>query len=198
MERGYDEGDYEGHFRLGRILDEREERFFAELLELIPEGGRILDLGSGTGIPYDEYLVGKGYEVTGIDISRKHVAMASRRVPEATFLKTDFSEYDLGEGVYDAVISMYAIFHIPREEHTGLFRRVHRGLVEGGVILVTMGTGDMEMDVGDFVGSTMAWSSYSVEENLEMVKEAGFMLVLVEEEDEEENEHHLWILARKN
>ena len=75
VEKGYDEGDYEGHFRLGRVLDERETRLFTRLTENIPPCGRILDLGSGTGIPYDRYLVEGGYDVTGVDISGKHVAM---------------------------------------------------------------------------------------------------------------------------
>ena len=197
VEKGYDEGDYEGHFRLGRVLDERETRLFTRLTENIPPCGRILDLGSGTGIPYDRYLVEGGYDVTGVDISGKHVAMASRNVPGARFVKADFQEHDLGAESYDAIISLYSIFHIPREEHAELFRRMHRGLKPGGRILVTLGTADMEMDVAEFVGSTMAWSSYSKEENVRIVQRAGFRLIAVEEEHELENEHHLWILAEK-
>jgi len=198
VETGYDEGDYEGHFRLGRVLNEREVRLFTRLTANIPHGGKILDLGSGTGIPYDSYLVECGYDVTGIDISSKHVAMASENVPGARFVKADFIEYDIGVGCYDAIISLYAIFHIPREEHVNLFKRIHWGLKLGGRILVTLGTADMEMDVSGFVGSTMAWSSYSMEENLRIVQRAGFQLITVEEEHEEENEHHLWILGEKN
>jgi SAM-dependent methyltransferase len=197
VEKGYDEGDYEGHFRFGRVLNERETRLFAKLTEKIPQGGKILDLGSGTGIPYDHYLAERGYDVTGIDISGKHVAKASRNVPGARFVKADFTEYDLGAGFYDAIISLYSIFHVPREEHADLFRRMHLGLKPGGRILVTLGTADMGMDVGEFVGSTMAWSSYSMEENIRIVQRAGFQLIIVEEEHEEEKEHHLWILGEK-
>ncbi len=197
VEKGYDEGDYHGHFRLAKVFDERERRFFASFLEHIPSGGKIHDLGSGTGVPYDEYLVRKGFDVTGIDISSKHVAMARNNVPGAEFIKADFSRFDFGKNRYDAVMSLYAIFHIPREEHAGLFRRMHEGLTIGGVILVTMGAQEMEMDVAGFAGSTMAWSSYSVDENTRIVEEAGFQLLLVDEEQEQENEHHLWILAKK-
>ena len=68
VETGYDEGDYARHFRSGRELDEREVRLFNKLTENIPQGGRILDLGSGTGIPYDRHLVNNGYDITGYDI----------------------------------------------------------------------------------------------------------------------------------
>lgn len=198
VEKGYDEGDYDGHFRLGRVLDERETRLFTKLTEKIPHGGKILDMGSGTGIPYDLYLIERGYDVTGIDISGKHVEMASRSVPGASFVKADFSEYPLGAESYDAIISLYSIFHIPRDEHADLFNRMYLALKPGGRILVTLGTADMEMDVAEFVGSTMAWSSYSMEENIGIVQEAGFRLIAVEEEQEEEREHHLWILGEKD
>ena len=196
VERGYDEGDYEGHYRLGRVLNERETRLFNRLLENVSQGGKILDLGSGTGIPYDSHLVERGYDVTGVDISGKHVAMASENVPGARFVKADFTEYDAGGELYDAIISMYSIFHIPREEHAALLQRMYGGLKHGGRVLVTLGTEDMEMDVAEFVGSTMAWSSYTLEENMRIFRGAGFKLIAVEEEDEED-EHHLWLLGEK-
>ena len=43
----------------------------------------------------------------------------------------------------------------------------------------------------------MAWSSYSIEDNIKIIEKAGFKFLLVEEEHELENEHHLWILAKK-
>ena len=139
VERGYDEGDYEGHYRLGRVLNERETRLFNRLLENVLQGGKILDLGSGTGIPYDSYLVERGYDVTGVDISGKHVEKASKNVPDAGFMKADFTDYDIGIESYDAIISMYSIFHVPREEHVALLKRIHRGLKLGGRVLVTLG-----------------------------------------------------------
>ena len=67
-----------------------------------------------------------------------------------------------------------------------LFEKIHRTLKKHGIILVTMGTGDLELDINDFIGSTMAWSSYSLEENKKLVEEAGFVFLLVEEEHEQD------------
>ena len=197
VERGYDKGDYMGHFHLRETLDERETRFFTELEKHVPLNGKILDLGSGTGIPYDKYLIGKGFQVTGLDISEKHVAHARENVPEATYIKADFSRYDLGTETYDTIISLYSIFHIPREEHETLLKNIFNALKPKGVFLVTLGVEDMEMDVNEFIGSTMAWSSYSKTKNIELVEKSGFKILLLEEEDEE-GENHLWILAVKN
>ena len=196
VERGYDEGDYMGHFHLREALDERETRFFTELEKHVPVNGKILDLGSGTGIPYDKYLVERGYKVTGLDISEKHVKRARENVPEARYIKADFSIYDLGTETYDAIISLYSIFHIPREEHEALLKKIYDTLKPEGVLLVTLGVEDMEMDVNEFIGSTMAWSSYSMKKNIELVGKTGFKSILLEEENEE-GENHLWILAKR-
>ncbi|MFW9915724.1 MAG: class I SAM-dependent methyltransferase [Candidatus Thorarchaeota archaeon] len=197
VETGYEKGDYESAYRQSRLLTKREERFFKKLLELIPEKAKILDLGSGTGIPYDRYLVKRGVELTGIDISSKHIAMARKNVPEATYIKADFSRTGLGKRSVHAVISMYAIFHIPRSDHAALFAKIHAALKDNGILLLTMGTSNIELGIDEFIGSRMAWSSFSIPENKQMVEDAGFKLLLVEEQHEDPQEHHLWILAQK-
>jgi trans-aconitate methyltransferase len=197
VETGYDEGDYESAYRQSHLLSKREQRFFKKLLEHIPKNAKILDLGSGTGIPYDRYLVKRGAELTGIDISSKHIAMARKNVPEATYIKADFSRTELGEHAVHAAISMYAIFHIPRSDHAALLAKIHAALKDNGILLVTLGTGDIELDIHEFIGSRMAWSSFSIPENKKMVEDTGFKLLLVEEEHDDPQEHHLWILAQK-
>ena len=196
VKRGYNEGDCLSFFRLRKTFTKLENRFFKELLANIPKGGKILDLGSGPGIPYDKYLVNSGFQVTGIDISEKHVEMAQKNVPLAHYIKGDFSSLDFGDNSYDAIISLYAVFHIPREEHFDLFLKIHRTLKDDGVVLVTLGLSDTELGVDEFIGSRMAWSSYPADKNKELVKGAGFEFLKVEEEHFKE-EHHLWILAKK-
>ncbi|MFW9994221.1 MAG: class I SAM-dependent methyltransferase [Candidatus Odinarchaeota archaeon] len=196
VEKGYEEGDYQSYYRLTSKLTRREKRFFTKLIDLIPEGGTILDLGSGTGIPYDRFLVKRGFKVTGIDISSKHVKMARENVLGANYIKGDFTRIDLPIGIYDAVVSFYAVFHVPRNEHAELFKRIHAVLRDRGIIIVTMGVYDEELTINDFIGSTMAWSSFPADKNLRIIEEAGFKLLLVEEQ-QEKDEHHLWVLARK-
>ncbi len=196
VEKGYDEGDYQKFFRLNKNLNEMEQRFFDKLLHLIPKNAKVLDLGSGIGIPYDKYLVKSGCEITGIDISQKHINIARKNVPQAKYIKGDLSNIDFESGSFDAVVSLYAIFHIPREEHKHLFEKIYTILKEKGPILVTMGTNGMLMAVEEWIGSEMAWSSYSIEENKKLIQEAGFRLLHVEEEHPY-LEHHLWILAQK-
>ena len=41
----------------------------------------------------------------------------------------------------------------------------------------------------------MAWSSYAVEKNKQLVQNAGFEILMANEDCR--TEHHLWILAKK-
>ncbi|MFQ5980026.1 MAG: class I SAM-dependent methyltransferase [Candidatus Heimdallarchaeota archaeon] len=197
VEKGYDEGNYQKFYRQSLVLNPREKRFFAKLLDYLPTSARILDLGSGIGIPYDRYLVKRGFAVTGIDVSSNHIAKARKYVPEAEYIKADFSRTDLGQSSFHAIISIYSVFHIPRKDHASLFVKINSALKDGGILLVTMGTNDVELDIDEFVGSRMAWSSFSIPENVELIKQARFKLLHVEEQDEDPQEHHLWILAQK-
>ncbi|MGM5481702.1 MAG: class I SAM-dependent methyltransferase [Nanobdellota archaeon] len=194
---GYDNGKYyEVYGRTGTTLDRMENMLFEELTDRVPENSRILDLGCGVGLPYDKVLSQKGYEVTGIDISEKHIRLAKKNVPEATFIRDDFFSSGVS-GSFDAIVSFYAIFHIPREEHAKLLKHMHSLLKDNGHILITLATTSMDCDKNpDFVGAPMAWSSYSVEENKRMIENAGFNILVSVEDYRDEN--HLWILASKN
>lgn len=174
----------------------KNDKYLAELTKLLKPNSTILDIGCGSGIPVDKYLINKGFKVIGIDISDEQIKLAKQNIPEGTFEVTNMS--DLKEGYYqvDAIVSFYAIFHIPREEHQELFKKINSFLPIGGLVLVTMGAGEWEGTEDDFHGSKMWWSHYGADKNKEIVKNAGFE-ILLDEIDTGENERHLFIIARK-
>lgn len=162
----------------------------------MPEGGTVLDIGCGPGIPVDKYLIDNGYKVIGLDISESQIELAKKHVPEATYEVKDITTLTMGEYTVDAVVSFYAIFHIPRETHQQLFEKMHSYLKVGGPILVTMATTDWEGVEEDFYGEQMYESHYAPEKNTQIVKAAGFE-ILLDEIDPSANEKHQIILARK-
>ncbi|MGM5484658.1 MAG: class I SAM-dependent methyltransferase [Nanobdellota archaeon] len=193
---GYNKGNYdEVYGRKDDVPGSFQKLMCDELIARTTGNFSILGLGCGTGLPFDAYFTNKGFSVTGLDISEKHIRKARKNVSSAEFILGDFFSKKI-KGKFDAIVSFYSIFHIPREEHKSLFRHMHSLLKKNGYILITLGAESMKCDVSeDFAGSRMAWSSYSVQWNKKLIREAGFELIMAVEDHREES--HLWILARK-
>ena len=106
--------------RLGRLRRGFEIR---GLLERLGDGASVLDVGCGTGVPIARALAAR-YRVTGVDVSREMVRLARRNVPDGEFICSDVMSVDFEPGGFDAVVALYSIFHLAREEHGALFRRI--------------------------------------------------------------------------
>src|SRR5215470_10479576 len=126
VKQGYEQGDYSAAFSRYGPPSAMERHYLDGLLALCPASPEILDLGCGTGLPIDKYLADHGADLTGIDLSSKHIALAKKNVPSASYREGDLLHAILPEGCFDGVVSFYAIFHIPRSEHEDLFLRVNR------------------------------------------------------------------------
>ena len=140
-------------------------------------GSRILDVGCGAGVPVAAQLAAD-FSVTGIDISPKMTALARRNVPSARFVTADATEIEFPPGSFDGIVSFYAIFHVPREDHPDLFRRFARWLGPGGVLLVTVAAKDdgPGYTEDDFFGQTMYWSNFGPSSYKRFLAEAGFRI----------------------
>ena len=172
-------------------------KYLERLVELLRPGATILDIGCGSGVPVDKFLVEKGFKVKGIDFSEKQIKLAKQNVPQASFEVKDMMELINGEYQVDAVVSFYAISHTPREGHQDLFKMINSFLPKGGCILITMGSSDWEGTEEDFHGVKMWWSHYAADKTIQIVKNAGFKIIL-SEIDNSGAERHLIILAEKN
>ncbi len=174
----------------------QNDKELAELVSLVRRDGTVLDLGCGSGIPVDRYLVDAGLDVIGIDISNAQLELARVNVPQATFVLHDIAELKMGEYSVDAVVSFYAIFHVPRELQPKLFKNINSFLPVGGPLLVTMATTDWEGVDEDFFGEQMYESHYAPEQNRKMIESAGFTIIR-DDIDARNNERHQIILAKK-
>ena len=199
VEGGYDR-IAEEYTRARKRMGRRDKKYLSLLLEHLPDGSRVLDLGCGSGVPITELLV-EHYDVTGVDISRRQIHLARKQVPEGNFFIGDMTEVSFPDGAFDAIISLLAIIHVPREEHADLFKRMHKMLKEGGLILLTLGPTDWVSSPEDrFFGVKMYWSHYDSETSKKMVEEAGFSIIQSSIEGEEfhgVHEEHLYLLAKK-
>ena len=166
-----------------------------KFVDLLPKNGHVLDVGCGAGIPTGKYLVGRDLKVTGIDISDTMLEMARKNVPEANFINKDMNNLDFNENSFDGIISVYALFHVPKKNHPNIFEQFFKILRSGGILLINTGTSESE-GVSNFFGEPMFWSNYDPKKTLEIVKSVGFS-ILFEGVLVRGGEFQYWIFAKK-
>jgi tRNA (cmo5U34)-methyltransferase len=108
------------------------------LLEFVPrEVGRILDLGTGSGRLLGLLKVDRpGAECVAVDFSPAMLGAVRERFagdPTVTVVEHDL-EVPLPElGMFGAVVSSFAIHHLPHERKRALYGEAFRALRQGGV-----------------------------------------------------------------
>jgi ubiquinone/menaquinone biosynthesis C-methylase UbiE len=189
-----------GYDRLGNLYTAEREKAdnwkeVKAFTSLLPANGRVLDVGSGTGIPIARHLAQAGFEVVGIDFSKTMVTAARGNVPDATFQQMNMTAIDLPSESFDGVISTYAIIHVPREMHAGIFRSFHSILKSRGVMLVSVASWAWE-EFAEYMGVEMFWSHFGPDKTQSLITEAGFDIEFGRDVETGGEKHH-WVLARK-
>jgi len=124
----------------GRAAFDTTQVFEAFYRRLPPGRGRVLDLGCGSGEPMARLFIERGWQVTGVDFSPAMLQLAAQRVPQMTRIAADMRELELPHASFEAIILIYSLFHVPRDDHPGLFAKLHRWLTPGGRLLFTYAT----------------------------------------------------------
>ena len=166
---------------------------------LLQPGARVLDLGCGAGVPVAKWLSGHGFDLTGIDISRRQIGLARTNVPSASFSCGNIAELDLTPGSFDAITSFYAITPIPRIKHDAVFAAIHCGLWPGGLFAGNLGVHESDDWSGEWLGTEMFFSHYSGDTSLRLMRDAGFEIIERSIRSEGESDHDtefLWVIAR--
>jgi SAM-dependent methyltransferase len=197
---GYDQiaetyPDWASHVR-GRA----REHYTRVLLDRLPDGAAVLDLGCATGELLTRQLAER-FTVTGVDISPRQIELARQRIPRATFIRADMTELQLPPASFDAVAAFYSLTHVPREDVTPLLRSIYGWLRPGGLFVASLGAGDDPGGVEeDWLGVPMYFSAFDSATSRSLVEEAGFEILSAQEETDEEDGMRivfLWIVARK-
>ena len=158
----------------------RRDALFPHIKKLrgyLSDGSKVLDIGCGAGIPITRALA-MHYDVIGVDISLEMIKRAQVNVPEVEFIHADIMTQTFPASSFDGIAAFYSIFHLPREEHGELFRRIHQWLRPGGCLLatVTKERGEPYTE-DDFFGTTMYWSNYGLVEYQEIVEDLSFTVL---------------------
>jgi ubiquinone/menaquinone biosynthesis C-methylase UbiE len=133
--RGYDEvaEAYE------RVQAPRTASVAADLVELArpPRGGRVLDVGAGTGSSTEAIQAAVGEEglAVGVDSSLGMLAVAARVHPELRLVAAEAIDLPFPDATFDSVVGNFVIAHFTKYE-TALFDLL-RVLKRGGSLAVS-------------------------------------------------------------
>jgi SAM-dependent methyltransferase len=195
--RGYDEiGETFAEWR-ERVVDDPRGEWEDELTTRLEPGGRVVELGCGSGTPETKRLAER-FRLTGVDISPRQIERARAAVPEAEFLCADFTELELPAASFEAVVSFYAFNHVPRELLAPLLGRIHGWLTPGGRLMSAFGQSDNPGWTGEWLGAETFFASFPPEVNSRLVRDAGFTIErdeIVELREPEGPTQFQWILA---
>jgi 2-polyprenyl-3-methyl-5-hydroxy-6-metoxy-1,4-benzoquinol methylase len=110
------------------------------LVQCLPMGGSVLEIGSGTGRDAD-FIESLGVLVRRTDVTRAFLDLMAERGKQADRL--DVVTDELG-GPYDGVLAMGVLIHVDRAQTDAVLRKIHAALKPGGAFLVAMRKGEGE------------------------------------------------------
>lgn len=140
-----------------RLSDELEHKpldraLLTALLDARPAGSRVADLGCGPG-HVSGWMAARGASCVGIDVSPRMVELARLAEPAAEFREGDLLSLPAGEAEFGAIVALYSVIHLMRDELAPAFAEMRRVLVPGGQALVSFHVGDEVRHVTDLWGA---------------------------------------------
>ena len=114
---------------------------YKAFLKLVPKGGKILDLGCGSGRDSMNFMK-LGYEVTAVDGSKELAKKASVLLGKEVIAST-FEELELKEK-FHGIWACASLLHIKREDLKTVLNNLYNNLEDNGVFYMSFKYGEKE------------------------------------------------------
>ncbi|TCK27132.1 methyltransferase family protein [Pseudonocardia endophytica] len=140
-------------------------------------GRSVADVGCGPGaiVPY---LVARGLEPHGVDLSPEMVRAASRDHPDVPFTVADVRGLPFADASLDGVLGWYSLMYLAPSDRPRAFAEITRVVRPGGYLVVGYKQGDdSRRRGGRRIGVEFDIYWYSQEEVERRVTDAGFRTV---------------------
>ena len=114
---------------------------YKAFLKLVPKGGKILDLGCGSGRDSMNFMK-LGYEVIAVDGAKKLAKRASVLLGKEVIVST-FEELELKEK-FHGIWACASLLHIKREDLKTVLNNLYNNLEDNGVFYMSFKYGEKE------------------------------------------------------
>jgi SAM-dependent methyltransferase len=154
-----------------------------------------LDVGCGGSGRFVELLLGRGFEIEGVDLSARMVELARQRHPGVSFHQADIRVWELPRR-YAFISAWDSIWHVPLADQAPVLAKLLAGLAPGGVCIFTTGGLDAPGEKTDAaMGPPMYYSVLGIPDMLELVGRSG--CVCRHLEYDQHPELHLYVIVQK-
>ena len=150
----------------------KEGVWIDQFLAHVPHGGRLLDLGCGSGRPVAAYLVERGFRVTGVDTSPSLIGLCRERFPDEEWLVGDMRTLDLSRR-FDGILAWYSFFHLHHDDQRAMFPIFSAHAEPGAPLIFTSGPEHGEA-IGEWQGEPLYHASLSPQEYRSLLRSSGF------------------------
>ncbi|MFN8483496.1 MAG: class I SAM-dependent methyltransferase [Anaerolineae bacterium] len=142
---------------------------------LLPRGGRVLDLGAGSGWAARR-MAADGFRAVALERSAGRVARA-RGDGALAFVLGDMRTLPFEAAVFDGVWACASLLHLSRREMPAALGGIRRLLREGGTLYVSMKAGEGEGWQSRGHDAARFFAYYGGDELDALLAEAGFQRV---------------------
>ena len=168
-----------------------ERSWLSRFKALVQNGRSVLDLGCGAGEPIATDLAVDGFEITGVDTSAPLIALASARLPKATWIVADMRGLDLGR-TYNGIIAWDSFFHLAPDDQRSMFPVFQRHSRTGAALLFMSGPAS-GTSIGRWHGEPLFHASLAPEEYRLLLASHGFEVVAHVPDDPSCGGHTVWL-----
>ena len=143
-------------------MSSSRERF----LKYIPDGGRILDAGCGSGRDSKAFIQ-LGYSVVAFDASREMCKMASELIDQEVWqMRFDEMSFD---DEFGGIWACASLLHVHQNEMQSVLAKIKKALIQNGVLYASFKYGNGEIERNDRV-----FTNYTEDSVKTLLEGAGF------------------------
>ncbi|KAL1840394.1 hypothetical protein VTJ49DRAFT_520 [Mycothermus thermophilus] len=190
-------------------------------------GMKALEVGCGAGLPVLNLFLQEKMDAVGVDLSSVQLGLAEENTkpsPPASscdlnrlrqcsdgysprgkleLVESDMMELRYPPESFDAIVGLYSLVHLPREEQTVFLHRAARWLKREGLLMVNFAREEVEGEVRTgWLGQEEGWVYFSGwgEKTVKVLEEAGLEVLEREVADGVDGVSgltYVWVIARK-